>query len=126
LFPISRTDTANVEHPLFVYGAGAAFGGIFPVLLWLCVRPFRLSIAYLFRSFAAFCLMGNGAYIGGDFSATGPTDAGLLIEYGASRWILVSFGILYVLGGLLLWNGQSQIFLGHQTKNKEPHTESVV
>ncbi len=74
LLPISRTDTAGVEHPLFVYGAGAVFGEVFPVLLWSIILPFRFRFAYLFRFFAGFCLIANGAYIGCDFSTVGPTD----------------------------------------------------
>lgn len=108
LLPLSRTDTNNVEHPLFVYGAGAVFGGVFPVLLWLAVL--RSRIAYLFRFFAGFCLIANGAYIGCDFSTLGSTDAGMLIEHGASRVVLALFGLICVTGGLFLWHGQSRFF----------------
>jgi hypothetical protein len=114
LLPISRTDTANVKHPLFVHGAGAVFGAILPLLLWLLVRSLRLKTAYLFRFFAGFCLIANGAYIGCDFSVTGPTDAGLLIEQGANRLFLVLFGILCVSGGLFLWHGQSRFFFAER------------
>ena len=110
MFPISQTVTSNVEYPLFVYGAGAVFGAIFPVLLWLIAYWLRLKCAYLLRSFAAICLMGNGVYIGFDFSTTGPLDAGLLIEHGASRLCLVLFGIVCISGGLFMWNGQSKHF----------------
>ena len=109
-WPISRTDTSDVRHPLSVYGAGAVFGAVFPVLLWGIVWRIRRDVAYFFRFFAGFCLIANGAYIGGDFSVTGPTDAGLLIEHGASRWILVSFGVFCVSAGLFLWHGQSRFF----------------
>jgi len=110
LLPISRTDTGNVERPLFVYGNGAVFGVAFPLLLWLIVYWFRWNAAYLFRFFAGFCLIANGAYIGCDFSVVGPTDAGLLIEHGANRRILVLFGVVCVTGGLFLWHGQSRHF----------------
>ncbi len=110
LLPISRTDAVGVEHPLFVYGAGAVFGAVFPVLLWLTVRLFRLRTAYLFRFFAGFCPIVNGAYIGCDFSTVGPTDAGLLIEHGANRFVLVLFGLICVSGGLFLWHGLSRFF----------------
>ena len=110
MLPISRTDTSNVEYPLFVYGAGAVVGTILPVLLWLIARYLRWKTAYLFRFFAGFCLIANGAYIGCDFSVTGPSDAGLLIEHGASRWGLVLFGVLCVPSGLFLWHGQSRHF----------------
>ena len=94
----------------FVYGSGAVFGSILPCLLWLFVRLLRAKTAYLFRFFAGFCLIANGAYIGFDFSVTGPTDAGVLIEHGANRLVLVLFGILCLSGGLFLWHGQSRFF----------------
>ena len=108
LIPISRTDTYGVARPLFVYGAGAVFGAAFPVLLWAIAHQLRWKAEALFRFFAGFCLIANGAYIGCDFSTMGPTDAGLLIEHGASRRLLVVFGILCVSGGLFLWHGQSR------------------
>jgi len=110
MLPISWTETANVESPLFVYGAGAVVGTVLPVLFWWTACRLQWTMAYLFRFFAGFCLVANGAYIGCDFSVTGPSDAGLLIEHGANRWILVLFGIVCVPSGLFLWHGQSQHF----------------
>lgn len=110
LWPISRTDTLGVRFPLIVYGAGPVFGTLFPLLLWGIVRLVRPKIAYFFRFFAGFCLIANGAYIGGDFSTLGPTDAGLLIEHGANRVFLVLFGLVCVSLGLLLWHKQSRYF----------------
>jgi hypothetical protein len=110
MLPISRTDTADVKYPLLVYGAGVVFGAVFPILLWLFVRLLRWKATFLFRFFAGFCLVANGAYIGCDFSVTGPTDAGLLIEHGANRWVIVLFGMMCVSGGLFLWHGQSRDF----------------
>jgi len=110
LLPISRTDTSNVESPLFVYGAGAVIGVALPVLIWLTVCGFRWKMVYLFRFFAGFCLVANGAYIGSDFSVIGPTDAGLLIEHGANRLALILFGMLCVSVGLFLWHEQSRFF----------------
>jgi hypothetical protein len=114
LLPISRTDLSNVEYPLSVYGAGAVIGTLLPVLLWWFVHCVRWKTAYLLRFFAGFCLVANGAYIGYDFSATGPTDAGLLIEYGLYRSFLILFGVLCVSCGLFLWHGQSRYFFPQQ------------
>jgi len=108
VLPISWTNTSNVEYPLFVYGAGAVVGAVVPLLLWWVAQYFRWKTASLFRFFAGFCLVANGAYIGCDFSVTGPSDAGLLIDHGANRWVLVLFGVLCVSGGLFLWHGQSR------------------
>ena len=110
VLPISWTNTSNVDYPLFVYGAGAVVGVVLPLLLWLLACQLRWRTAYLFRFFAGFCLVANGAYIGCDFSVTGPSDAGLLIEHGASRSVLLLFGVLCVPGGLFLWHGQSRHF----------------
>jgi hypothetical protein len=118
LLPISRTDTAQVESPLFVCGAGAVFGAVFPVLLWLFASGLRWKTVYLFRFFAGFCLVANGAYIGCDFFIVGPTDAGMLIEHGANRLILVLFGVLCVSGGLFLWHGQSRFFFAERSTGK--------
>ena len=118
LLPISRTDTSNVEYPLFIHGAGAVFGTTFPLLLWSIACWFRCRTAYLFRFFAGFCLIANGAYIGGDFSVAGPTDAGLLIEHGANRLVLIFFGVLCVPSGLFLWHGQSRHFFPKQGNNE--------
>ncbi|MCL2005831.1 MAG: hypothetical protein FWG73_06665 [Planctomycetaceae bacterium] len=110
VFPISWTKIRNVEYPLFVYGAGAVAGTMLPLFIWLLARWFRLKTEYLFRFFAGFCLIANGAYIGCDFSTTGPSDAGLLIEYGANRLVLVIFGVFCICVGLFLWHGQSRWF----------------
>ena len=114
LLPISRTDTSDIEYPLLVYSAGAVFGVAFPLLLWGIACWLRWRTAYLFRFFAGFCLIANGAYIGGDFSVVGPTDAGLLIEHGVNRLSLVLFGVLCASGGLFLWHGQSRHFFPKQ------------
>ena len=112
LWPISRTDTADVQFPLWVYGSGPVFGAIFPVMVWGISVLFRFKHAYLFRFFAGFCLIANGAYIGCDFSKIGPTDAGLLIQHGAPRFLLILFGLICVPLGLFLWHNQSRFFFG--------------
>jgi len=110
MFPISQTLTSNVQYPLFVIGAGPVFGGAFPVLLWGIAYWCRWKFAFVLRSFAALCLMGNGGYIGMDFSTAGAWDGRLLIDSGAPRWTLVTFGLVYFIAGMFLWRGQSKHF----------------
>ncbi len=52
------------------------------------------------------------------FSTLGPTDAGLLIEHGASRLVLILFGLTGVAAGLLLWHGQSRFFFSGSQINQ--------
>ncbi|GHT14740.1 hypothetical protein FACS1894170_11960 [Planctomycetales bacterium] len=106
----SRTDIAENPLPLFVYWSGAVFGVLFPLFLALVGEAFRLPFRHLLRFFAGFCLVANGSYLGFDFSKSGPTDAGLLIEHGAERYQLLVFGVLSVALGLFLWHRQSKHF----------------
>lgn len=89
-------------------------GHVLPVLIWLFSTIIRFRYSYILRFFADFALIANGAYIGCDFSITGPTDAGLMIEHGANRTILVLFGVSYVSSGLFLWHKQSRFFFPEQ------------
>jgi hypothetical protein len=97
---ISRTDIGANPHPLVVVAGGPLFGVLAPSLAWLAAR---VPIWYLFRFFAGFCLIANGAYLGvGSFDAIG--DAGDLLRHGASVWQLCLFGIICVPCGFLLWH----------------------
>jgi hypothetical protein len=100
---ISRTDLAANPHPLFVVWAGPCFGVLVPLLFWVGAQLCRLPGWYLFRFFAGFCLIANGAYIGvGSFNQIG--DAGDLVRHGASLWQLWLFGALCIPFGFLLWH----------------------
>jgi len=118
MLPISQTIVSNRQYPLFEIGAGPVFGGAFPVLLWVIAYWIRWRFAFILRSFAALCLMGNGGYIGLDFSTAGAWDGRMLIEYGAPRWSLVLFGLVYFVAGLFLWRGQSKHFFRRQTTHE--------
>ena len=101
---ISRTDVEPNASPLVVVWAGPVVGVAAPILAWLAVRALRWSSAYLWRFFAGFCLVANGAYIGsGAFAPVG--DAADLVRLGASEWSLGSFGVIAFAAGLALWNG---------------------
>jgi hypothetical protein len=106
---ISRTELSDNPAPLVVTWSGPIFGALFPVLALGIVQVIRLPGLYLFRFFAGFCLIANGAYLGaGSFDRIG--DAGDLLRFGADiRWLWV-FGAATVPLGLLLWHGQGEHF----------------
>jgi len=99
----SRTDLKHNPRPLLVTWAGPLIGVLAPVAAWLTVHALRLATAYLFRFFAGFCCVANGAYIGlGSFAAIG--DCGDLLNHGAPVCQLWLFGILASATGFVLWN----------------------
>jgi hypothetical protein len=74
------------------------------LIAWVLARRIRPGVAYLFRFFAGFCLVANGAYLGAvGFGGVG--DAGDLLRYGCPPWVLVAFGLVAVPSGLSLWHG---------------------
>jgi hypothetical protein len=106
---ISRTDLADNPHPLVVVWGGPLFGVFAPLMAWLLAR---VPISFLFRFFAGFCLIANGAYLGiGSLDGVG--DAGDLLRHGAPAWQLWLFGAICAPTGLLLWHGMgSHVGLG--------------
>ena len=101
---LSRTDTTHDRHPLLVTWGGPVLGTLLPLGALGLSKLARPGSAYLFRFFAGFCLIANGAYLGvGGFSGVG--DAGDLFRYGAPPWTLVTFGLVCMPLGLTLWNG---------------------
>lgn len=120
---ISRTDVDPNPHPLPVVWAGPLVGILLPLLAWFSVRRIGFSTVYLFRFFAGFCLIANGAYLGaGSFSRIG--DAGELIRHGTPLWSLWLFGLVTVPAGFFLWNGEGSKFgLGPEAR---PPTRRLV
>jgi hypothetical protein len=101
---ISRTDLADNPHPLFVVWGGPVWGCILPLVVLEIIRRTRWPVRYLFAFFAGFCLIANGAYIGGGaFAPAG--DAEVMIQQRTPRWVMAAFGLSAVAGGLALWNG---------------------
>jgi hypothetical protein len=100
---ISRTDLASNPRPLLVVWAGPLFGVTFPILLWLAARALRLRGAFVLRFFAGFCLIANGAYIGGG-SVDGVGDCGQMLRHGSPLWHLWLFGLTSMAAGLGLWH----------------------
>ncbi len=105
LYPteISRTDLARNPRPLAVAWAGPIFGALAPLLVWIAVAGWRRDALYLWRFFAGFCLIANGAYIGGG-SLYRAGDARDMLRLGAPIWQLWLFGGACLVAGLLLWN----------------------
>jgi hypothetical protein len=113
---ISRTNLGEGSHPLLVTLAGPLIGVALPLVAWLLAALLRLPGAFLLRFFAGFCLIANGAYIGGG-SLEGIGDCGELLRHGAQLWQLWLFGAVGVTGGLATWHGLGADFgLGRDGK----------
>ena len=105
----SRTDLARNPHPRITAWGGALVGVSVPLAAYLAVRALSWRTGYLFRFFAGFCLIGNGAYLaGGAWSGVG--DAADLMRAGVPRWALSAFGAVTIPAGLALWHGQGPHF----------------
>src|SRR5262245_25368228 len=106
---LSRTDLADNPDPLTVVWAGPVVGVLLPLAAWGVAVVLRLPWAYLPRFFAGFCLVANGAYIGGgSFDRLG--DAGEMLRHGSPAWLLWLFGAVTVPAGLWLWHRQGRHF----------------
>ncbi len=106
---ISRTDVEPNPIPLPVAWAGPIIGIVLPIALWVALSRLTLRTAFLARFFAGFCSVANGLYLGiGSLGRVG--DAGDLLRSGASLWHLWLFGVLAVMAGFLMWNGQARSF----------------
>jgi hypothetical protein len=106
---ISRTDLSHNPNPLPVVWAGPIVGVLLPLLAWSVAGALKLRASFLFRFFAGFCLIANGAYIGlGSLQNIG--DAGEMFRHGSPVWLLWLFGLLTTPPGLGLWNGQGKYF----------------
>jgi hypothetical protein len=106
---ISRTDVEPNPRPLCVVWAGPAVGVLVPLGAWLVARAMRLPGLFLFRSFAGFCLIANGAYIGAG-TLGNAADAGDMLRHGAALWQLLLFAVLATALGLYLCSGQGRRF----------------
>ena len=106
---ISRTDLARNPNPLLVVWAGPSFGVLFPLALWGAAAVLHATGAFVFRFFAGFCLVANGAYIAlGSFGRFG--DCGEMLRHGSRPWQLWLFGAVAAPIGLWLWHRQGVHF----------------
>lgn len=113
---ISRTDVEPNPSPLFVVWCGPVIGCVVPAVFWGIARLMKWQCEFLFRFFAAFCLVSNGVYIGvGSFDFVG--DAGDMLRLGSPAWLLWLFGLGSAGLGFGLWNGLgSQFGIGRQSR----------
>lgn len=99
---ISRTDVQPNPHPLIVVWAGPVAGCVLPLIaLGLSHRKslFGSHVAF----FAGFCLIANGAYIGGGgFDQIG--DCRTMLQEGSPLWSLILFGVSAILAGFWIWH----------------------
>ncbi len=101
---ISRTDVLPNPNPMSVVWAGPIVGVLLPLALLVIFKVGRVVFANLVQFFAGFCLIANGAYIGGgSFGKIG--DAGDMLRHGSPIWCLWLFGVGSLPLGLYLWNG---------------------
>jgi hypothetical protein len=101
---ISRTDVDPNPLPHFVAWGGAVWGCGAPLLAWAVMALRQWRVAYLFRFFAGFCLIANGAYLGA--AVVRPVgDAADLIRLGTPAWVLGLGGATAIACGLWVWNG---------------------
>ena len=106
---ISRTDVQPNPHPLAEVWAGPLVGSLAPLIIALLSSALRLRVAYLIWTFAGFCLLANGAYIGiGSIDPIG--DAHELLAHGMPRWPMAVFGIAAVAAGMWMWHRVSPRF----------------
>lgn len=106
---ISRTELSSNPHPLVVVWAGPVVGLLLPIIFWAAAVAAHLRGSFLFRFFAGFCLIANGAYIAVG-SIDGVGDCGEMLRNGSGAWQLWLFGLLTVPPGFLLWHGEGVHF----------------
>jgi hypothetical protein len=106
---ISHTLLSANPSPVVVARMGPLVGVLAPLLAWLVASRMRVRGDFIWKFFAGFCLVANGAYLaGGSLCEMG--DAADLIRYDTPRWLLWLFGALTIPSGLLIWNGLGQHF----------------
>ncbi|NLS98270.1 MAG: hypothetical protein GXX96_39575 [Planctomycetaceae bacterium] len=111
LHPLKLSHTLpNVNpHPLVTVVGGPLWGVLFPLLLWWIVARFLPARSYLAAFFAGFCLVANGAYLGGDAFLQGG-DGREFVLHGIPPWALIAAGLPVAAAGLFVWNGLGRHF----------------
>lgn len=105
----SRTYVSVNPHPLAQVWAGPIIGVILPILTWVGASLIRTAYLPLFRFFAGFCCIANGAYIGFGPDSIG-LDTQVMLSLGCRRWQLMLFGVTMLGLGFLFLNGTGKEF----------------
>lgn len=101
LLGFSRTDVWPNPWPRVEVWCGPMLGALLPLALALVLHRARARAIAL--SFAGWCLITNGAYIGvGWIDHTG--DAGELARFGTPPSVMIAFGVTCVSAGLYVWH----------------------
>jgi len=106
---LSRTDVDPNPNPLIETWAGPMVGCLAPSLMAALWTFARRGSAYLAWTFAGFCLIANGAYVGtGVFEPVG--DAAVLVKLGTPLGLMAIVGAGAVLSGFWIWHRVSGRF----------------
>lgn len=111
--PLTVSQTVVRPNPrrAIVAWSGPVGGMLLPLAAWGFASWLRFDSTYLWRFFAGFCLVANGAYLGiGSLASLG--DAQVLLRHAQPPIALVLLGVLGVVAGLGLWHGESPQFGG--------------
>ncbi len=114
LIGFSRTDVAENPSPRLVAWGGGIWGVLLPLSAYLITIAVAPRFGFLAAFFAGFCLIANGAYLGGG-AFLGDGDAADLLRHGAEKWQLASFGVITIASGLRMWHGLGPNFGLRQT-----------
>ena len=102
-FTISQTILSRNPSPLIVVWFGPIVGSLLPLVVCFLV-PSRFSgVKKHGWFFAGFCLVANGAYIGiGSIELVG--DCVEMHRAGTPFWLMVFYGTISFVAGLLTWH----------------------
>ena len=132
---LSHTMLAANPCPLYVAWGGPILGCLFPLALLGIVKLFAKPYDYLAAFFAGFCLVANGAYLGGGTFSGGNAldgntldDGAVILNSGGEVWQLLLFALLTVPSGLWLLNGLGKHFglVKGASRGKVDHKAAVV
>jgi len=125
---ISETDVLPNPRPLIVVWAGPLVGVLLPLALLIVFKLGTMPLGYLVQFFAGFCLIANGAYIGGGsfYGGDNGSDPGVMLDRGSPIGWLWLFGAVTLPLGLYLWNGLGPHFGRGPAAGKVEHRAAYV